>query len=368
MATDMLSVIDSVYAAVETPETWDTTLAEFSELIGACTSMIAMPTPTQRHEPIYVIHNLSTEAIDAYENSYREHDLLLSRAFDRGLFQAGNTFPGEALAPRHEMRQSLFYNEYLRPVMGVEAYLGTVLCDDKTDHLLPSIFASFFRPLGSDPFGNDEVNMLQRFGPHVRRAMLLQQTVRSLSKRQADLSKAFDAFSQIIILLDSSGRLLHANRQGQLKVDEWQRRHRARHWPVEISKVVQSASNGQVTAERLNDESGAWLAIAYPLGEHSAAALDCRPTTIMLMVLDTRRPSTELHAALASAYGLTAAETRLLPLLAQALPPVDMAKTLRVDISTIRTQLSAIYGKTGARRQQDMVALLGHFPALEKTQ
>ena len=366
MDENVFTIIDRVYETVETPESWSTTLEQISRLVGASTSMIAMPTPTQRHEPVYVTHNLSTEAIEAYESTYYQHDLFRHRAFERELFQVGNTFPGEALASHQELRQSTFYNEYLRPLMGVDGYLGTVLSDEKADHLMPSLFASFFRPAGAEPFGSDEVRTLQQLGPHIRRAVLLQQTLASLGKRQEDLSKAFDAFSQIIILLDASGQLLHANRQGQQQLDAWQRRHRARRWPVEVGKVVQSALDGQVSAERLPEENGAWLAIAYPLGEHSAAVLDCRPATLMLMIVDTRRPPTELHAALASAYGLTTAETRLLPLLAQALSPAEMAMTLRVDISTIRTQLSAIYAKTGTRRQQDVMTLLGRLPALQK--
>ena len=61
-------------------------------------------------------------------------------------------------------------------------------------------------------------------------------------------------------------------------------------------------------------------------------------------------------------FGLSAAETRLLPLLLRGSVPAEMAVELGVKVSTVRSQLSAVFAKTGALRQQDLIRLLGSVP------
>jgi DNA-binding CsgD family transcriptional regulator len=68
---------------------------------------------------------------------------------------------------------------------------------------------------------------------------------------------------------------------------------------------------------------------------------------------------------LAAACRLTPAETRVLQLLLAQLNPKEIAESQGVSIRTVRTQLSSIYGKTGARGQSDLVqrALKARRPA-----
>lgn len=128
--------------------------------------------------------------------------------------------------------------------------------------------------------------------------------------------------------------------------------------------MIKLAGKGEVAAARLAADAESLIVIAYPLGECTAGLMDCRPSTIMMLIVDTRKPPSELYSAVAKAYSLTLAETRLLPLLAKAMTPIEMARLMCVDISTIRSQLSSIYGKTGLRRQQDVMVMLGCLPPL----
>jgi DNA-binding CsgD family transcriptional regulator len=61
-------------------------------------------------------------------------------------------------------------------------------------------------------------------------------------------------------------------------------------------------------------------------------------------------------------FGLSAAEARVLPLLLRGASPAQMAGALGVKVSTVRSQLSAIFAKTGTVRQQDLIRLLGSVP------
>lgn len=65
---------------------------------------------------------------------------------------------------------------------------------------------------------------------------------------------------------------------------------------------------------------------------------------------------------LAVLYGLTPAERRVLRELAQERSPIQIAEVTGVSIRTVRSQLSSIFSKTGARSQRDLLALALGLP------
>lgn len=58
-------------------------------------------------------------------------------------------------------------------------------------------------------------------------------------------------------------------------------------------------------------------------------------------------------------FGLTAAEARLAKGLASGLDLTEYASRAAVSKETVRTQLKAVFAKTGVRRQADLVRVLG---------
>jgi DNA-binding CsgD family transcriptional regulator len=71
------------------------------------------------------------------------------------------------------------------------------------------------------------------------------------------------------------------------------------------------------------------------------------------------------EATLRSLFELTGAEARLAQHLARGDSVEEIARTLGVKIATARTQLAAIFSKTGARRQAKLVAILSHLAHVE---
>ena len=63
-------------------------------------------------------------------------------------------------------------------------------------------------------------------------------------------------------------------------------------------------------------------------------------------------------ATFGQACGLSRAETALASLLATGLSPKQAAEQLGVTYETARTQLKAVFAKTGVHRQSELVALL----------
>jgi len=66
----------------------------------------------------------------------------------------------------------------------------------------------------------------------------------------------------------------------------------------------------------------------------------------------------------ARSHGLTGAETRVLMLLCQGLPPACVASDLGVGIATVRTQIGSIRAKTGATSIRELVRQVAVLPPL----
>jgi DNA-binding CsgD family transcriptional regulator len=66
-------------------------------------------------------------------------------------------------------------------------------------------------------------------------------------------------------------------------------------------------------------------------------------------------------------YGLTPAESRLVGELAEGSTLQQIAALRAITLSTLRTQLKAVFSKTGSRRQVDLVRMVGPLsPILAK--
>lgn len=84
-----------------------------------------------------------------------------------------------------------------------------------------------------------------------------------------------------------------------------------------------------------------------------------------LLVVGRRQLCEELSVeAFARAHALTEAETRVLKLLCAGRVPADIAASLGVKLSTVRTQIGAIRLKTGARDIRSIVQTLSRLPPM----
>ncbi|MGO4671075.1 helix-turn-helix transcriptional regulator [Bosea sp. 2RAB26] len=79
-------------------------------------------------------------------------------------------------------------------------------------------------------------------------------------------------------------------------------------------------------------------------------------------------PDTVVHTrafiAVSANAGLTMAETRVALQLARGEPPGDVARNSHVSPTTVRSQLAALFAKTNAKRQAELVKLLARIAIL----
>src|SRR5262249_17896398 len=77
----------------------------------------------------------------------------------------------------------------------------------------------------------------------------------------------------------------------------------------------------------------------------------------LLMLLPPPAASAPASVALQRLFGLTGTEARVLELLLRDRCPREIAGDLGVSITTIRSHIRALFGKTGTRRQSELATL-----------
>jgi DNA-binding CsgD family transcriptional regulator len=94
---------------------------------------------------------------------------------------------------------------------------------------------------------------------------------------------------------------------------------------------------------------------------HGAARTPFLGARVILTLTPVRPRSAPEAAALAGAFGLTAAEARLASIIAEGLNPEQAATALGLSPATTRNQLKGIFDKTDTHRQSELVALLSRL-------
>jgi DNA-binding CsgD family transcriptional regulator len=84
--------------------------------------------------------------------------------------------------------------------------------------------------------------------------------------------------------------------------------------------------------------------------------------TLLLLVTDPERPVHLRDDLMRSQYGFTRAETEVASGLLTGYSVEEIAALRHVSVATVRDQLKRLFGKTGTKRQAELVRLLGSLP------
>jgi DNA-binding CsgD family transcriptional regulator len=124
--------------------------------------------------------------------------------------------------------------------------------------------------------------------------------------------------------------------------------------PLAAPKVPNGDKASAVVAVWRGDEAAAYRVVVSPLVSNRTASAEA-----VLFVNSPHEADGEAEAVLFQrAFQLTAAEARLAAHLASGASLTEAADAFGVTHNTVRSQLRAVFEKTQARRQSDLVRLL----------
>ncbi len=278
-----------------------------------------------------------------------------------------NTRVGEALQcsqiyDERYVQRSEFYQDCLIASGGRYVAGGKVL-----EHLGMVGFAAFNRTQGRPDFNAQEMAMIRRYTPHLARV------VRMLAERQqwhlqaVANEEGLSAQRIGVIALAATGRVLYANACGERQISELGQLRGAL---LQLEPTIQSAVAAAHATQQ--PQSLQWLGRVQqrmavqiwsaPRSGRERWLQTMLPGTSGVHTLLLIRPLGESAAVTASmlmqVFALTAAEARLAQALVGGATLDDCAQRFCVSINTVRTQLRGVLGKTGCKRQADLVRLL----------
>jgi DNA-binding CsgD family transcriptional regulator len=358
------AVIDALYGPALHDGNWKPALFRASELLACAEVSMAGFEPGDISVFETTARVLSDEARTRYAQYYGELDPKL-RLFARR--SEGFLFNDSAHFDDVFVSRDPFYQEFSRWV-GTRHTLDIAIAPDR---LRPIYFAAM-RTETQGRFQSPTEAVFSELARHFGRVHALRAR---LHDARSSLELARGALSTLgfgLIVLDERGvvRLVNAGAEmalsagGALQVREGRLIGRT----AELDRTIQAligralvgdASGASVASVATEDRAG-WILWVTPLPASSPLAPRAAPGVLILIGHGgTGRVARD---DLMTLYGLTAAEADLALALASGRSLQEAADDRSVRISTARSQLLAILGKTGLHRQSDLARLIAGLP------
>lgn len=365
----------NIYAAVGKPNAWTALMAELCDLFDANIGMLVATGQGQRDHSFYAAHNHSERLARAYSDHWWQHDVWVLAALKIGDYRTGNVAVGTDLVGTADLRASAFYKDFLL-AMPAEHLLAAVVADGTDGEVnfekTPPTHISFFRPPGAVPFTANDTVMLTTLLPHLRRALHLDGQWRAMQEQLNVFHTSVNSMDFGVAFIDAAGRVRHANSAADALAKKL--------WPnstqgvadalrssanKQLLNLVSAAAAGQGSAIKLQSADAQpcqAVAIAMTVANPGASVAGTVRSSVLLLMVDSARRPDAAAEFLTKAFSLSKSESRVLPLLIKGLAPADIAQALGLKLPTVRSQLSAVFAKTGTARQQDLMALASAMP------
>lgn len=344
------SVQGSLAEVVIEPERWPAIIAGLAEAAGARggTLMDARGTMLPNSDSV-------ADAMAAYRNeNWFEHDLRR-----RAIAHRTTIVRDQDIVSPEEMRHHPMYADLLTR-FDVPWWASVNFRTPNNIYAL-----SLFRSRKQGFFDNDEAGALKGLSVQLRQAVSLSELVSTRATHA--LVSSLDHLGVAVFALDRDGRVLQHN----LAADAYLGRQltiRARR--LGASDPLASETLRTFLEARMPASSSDILILVC--GSMTSLVLQSIPVpasiaspfgnaTRLITVRDLQDRKGPPEAALMAAYGLTRAEARVAALLAKGHSIESLADLLAISRETARSQLRAVFIKTGYRRQSEMTAALARI-------
>lgn len=261
-----------------------------------------------------------------------------------------------------EWHASQMYREVFEPFGFDSTLAAQVVIDDEG---VTAVFG-FIRGLGDAEFTDDDVARFHLYLPHFREAMRCAARVHCADARSDALASVFEGLRAAAIVTDRFGSVRYANNaaraffaegdgvtliRGHIGAADRGARAALRE---AILRAVLSGGRRELVRLPRRERSALLASVARAGTTRDLPALRLMAT---VFVLDPEARYEGDVEALQRLFGLTRAEAEVMAAIAEGRTPREAAAAFGRAYETVRVQLKAVYGKTGARSQADLVGL-----------
>ena len=364
------ALIGAIYDCTLKPESWSGTLQTVCAEIGGYSAGIVLldyhgsrdrlvrdwgPTPIwgERMGPLLDSIKLIHRQFLGVSGEQAEQPILLPLA----------------LQPDVPVFETPFYKEWAAP-QGIHQVLEAVALSQPTRLGLFCIT----RHVSNGHFTADQIDLLRRLAPHIRRAITISDLLDLKTVERQAFAALIEHLATAVLVVGAAGHILHVNAAGQamLKSGKLIRTDKSGNLRA-LDDVCNTELSSAISSSQTNESGLGRVGISVPLrgnGTDPAVAHvlplaqgDIRtrlvPQALAAVFINGsgEQPFADLDAV-ARAFEMTAAETRLVGQLMAGFNLGDAAKELGIERTTAKSQLDSVFGRVGVSRQIDLLALI----------
>ena len=281
----------------------------------------------------------------------------------------GEVFTVDEFLVPEEYYASEYYQRYVKDT-GVVHLMGADLGDDLGNNAR----LRFARTSGRENFSKADRQLCKLLLPHIQQTIRLHARIVRVESERSLFAGAVDRMAVAAFILDQSARIRHNNRAAQKLLDDrkWLREEKGqlrllagpdnKAFRACLDDVMQAHLRGEpsfIKALRLNDpgEGLGFGMLLRPL-PLVAAPDGSRNPSVAIFVSDPSRPRQTPSVVLTDLFGFTRAEAKLALQLANGNTLLEACENLHISRNTGKSQLSAVFSKTGVARQTQLLQLI----------
>jgi DNA-binding CsgD family transcriptional regulator/PAS domain-containing protein len=365
IASSLVELIGSIYDCALDPSRWDQTLSDIADVFDGSPLLLSL---IDRRHHRFLFHKsvgLKPDEIEGQPKYLSEINAALGDALaswpslDEPHVESRHTSPAY-------IRTSPYFQEWVKPT-GMVDFMKFFLMHTPTRLSLLSVGRNERQGIITER----EIELGKLLLPHLRRAVTISNVldVRTIEGRR--MAETLDALSCAVLLANEHGTILHTNRAAEPMLDKG--------GPFQSAQGVLQATAPSAAAElrsalalATSNEAGIGkgkLAIRLtgpdvpPIFAHvlpltgSDFRTRLQPAAVAAVLIGAPPDAQDGADALAAAFGLTPAETRLLANLFGGRTLNETAAALGITRPTAKTHLEHIFLKTGVTRQAELVRL-----------
>lgn len=365
-ASQALEILPALYDAAAGQRSWQSLAGVVTRAFGA--DSFALQIQNHRSamaELVSVTENYTPQIIA----NYVRNRIYLQDEWVQGHLRhktPGIVIGSDDLISDEAFARSRHFDEHCRH-LGVFYVVGAVVPLGIDDNL---VVIGAHRARRHGLFKPKHKTLMQPLVPHFRQALQLRARLNGLELQAQSSFKALEALSLGVVVVDSSARLVFANKPADsilrsglgISVREGRVCALDHAKNAGLQKRTQEASSGGIgrsyapggTLVVSRAGNGPLLLSIYPFPSPLLAGTATEPLALIFLSdpKAIRKPSAEIFAQI---YGLTPAEIRLAEALTDGQRLQDYAERCNISIHTVKTQLKHVFQKTGCERQSDLI-------------
>ena len=358
-------LIGSIYDRALDPDHWDQTLSELKQAFGSGGMGLALMDRRRGRTLVSRYAGLNMQELEA------KHSPEVIQMLSRFVLELQSDEPH--VASRLPQGYPLpFFSGELKPRGFVDVM--TCFLSNTPAHLS---FIGIAQLDGQGVFTDREIALGALLLPHLRRSVTISGLLDARTVEKERMTETLDAFKCGVVLTNRTGSILHANRsadrmmrhegpiQGVRGVLQARAPAAARELRAAISIAAEDETSLGKTglAIRLSqDDEPAQYAHVLPLaGGELRTRL--KPEAVAAVFVGAASDEADGAEAMATAFSLTLAETRVVEHLLGGHSLKESAAALGIATTTAKTHLENIFQKTGVRRQVEVIRLAARVAA-----